>query len=65
MENNSYLAALIEHLSPEVTLRVERVVNNNRRTKMSEKKSISMLLLHIQKEISFRIHNDKLLVVMH
>lgn len=38
MGNNSYLATLIEHLSPEVTLRVERVVNNNRRTKMSEKK---------------------------
>ena len=47
MENNSYLAALIEHLSPEVTLRVERVVNNNRRTKMSEKKAyLCCITLH-------------------
>jgi len=64
MENNSYLAALIEHLSPEVTLRVERVVNNNRRTKMSEKKSISMLHHLTLRVTSFRMCSDKLLAVM-
>ena len=61
MENNSYLTTFVKNIIPEVTTRIERVANNNKRIKMNEKKkhiyiassyTIGDQFLNVQKQIS-------------